>query len=70
VLDVHPDDTGAATLDAERYLGALVECLDELAAAGRLDGVDLVAASAQWHSVLPLDAAGRPLGTSRPVTVR
>jgi gluconokinase len=34
VLDVHPDDTGAATLDAERYLGALVECLDELAAAG------------------------------------
>jgi gluconokinase len=62
VLDVDADDTGAATLDAEHYLGALAECLDELSAAGHLDGVGLVAASAQWHSVLPTDARGRPLG--------
>ncbi|MFB9238828.1 FGGY family carbohydrate kinase [Plantactinospora siamensis] len=53
---------GAATLDGPAYLAALGECLDELAAAGRLDGVELVAASAQWHSVVPLDAAGDPLG--------
>lgn len=62
VLEVDQDDTGAATLDAERYLGALVECLDDLSAEGWLDGVRLVAASAQWHSVLPVDAGGRPLG--------
>ncbi|MCW6009235.1 carbohydrate kinase [Micromonospora sp. CPCC 205371] len=56
------DDDGAATIDAAAYLAALVECLDELSAAGRLDGVALVAASSQWHSVLPVDAAGVPLG--------
>jgi gluconokinase len=61
-LHVDPDDTGAGTLDGPAYLAALVECLDELAAAGHLDGIGLVAGSAQWHSVLPLDAAGRPLG--------
>jgi gluconokinase len=55
-------DDGAATIDAPAYLAALVECLDELSAAGRLDGVTLVAASSQWHSVLPVDAAGTPLG--------
>lgn len=53
---------GAGTIDPGAYLTGLVECLDELSAAGRLDGVELVAASAQWHSVLPLDAGGRPLG--------
>lgn len=56
------DDTGAATLDAAAYLASLVECLDELAAAGRLRGVTTVATSAQWHSILPVDAAGAPLG--------
>ncbi|GLH98898.1 gluconate kinase [Phytohabitans aurantiacus] len=56
------DDDGAATIDAPAYLAALVECLDELSAAGRLDGIALVAASSQWHSVLPVDAAGAPLG--------
>lgn len=61
-MEVAVDDSGAATLDAAAYLAALVDCLDELAAAGRLDGVRLVAASSQWHSVVPLDAAGAPLG--------
>ena len=56
------DDDGAATLDAKAYLAALVECVDELHAAGRLDGVTHVAASAQWHSILPLDSGGEPLG--------
>ncbi|MEV1286191.1 FGGY family carbohydrate kinase [Micromonospora sp. NPDC049679] len=53
---------GAATVDVAIYLAAVVECLDELAAAGWLDGVELVAAAGQWHSVLPLDATGVPLG--------
>ncbi|WP_033340493.1 FGGY family carbohydrate kinase [Catenuloplanes japonicus] len=56
------DDDGAATLSAPDYLAALIECVDELHAAGRLDGVTHVAASAQWHSVLPLDTKGEPLG--------
>jgi gluconokinase len=53
---------GAATLDGPGYLGALTECLDELSAAGRLAGVGLVVASAQWHSVLSLDHRGEPVG--------
>jgi gluconokinase len=61
-VTVRVDDDGAGTLDPEAYLALLVECLDELAAAGRLAGVALVAASAQWHSVLPLDAGGAPAG--------
>ncbi|HEY2948652.1 MAG TPA: FGGY family carbohydrate kinase [Micromonosporaceae bacterium] len=56
------DDDGTATLDGPSYLAALVDCLDELATAGRLDGVELVAASSQWHSVLPVDASGAQLG--------
>jgi gluconokinase len=59
---VDPDDTGAGTIDGPAYLASLLECLDELSAAGHLDGIGLVAACAQWHSVLPLDAGGRPLG--------
>ncbi|MEN3614176.1 FGGY family carbohydrate kinase [Plantactinospora sp. ZYX-F-223] len=55
-------DDGRATLDGPAYLAALVECLDELAGADHLDGVELVVASAQWHSVVPLNAAGDPLG--------
>jgi gluconokinase len=61
-VEVAVDDSGAATLDAVAYLAALVDCLDELAAAGRLDGVRLVAGSSQWHSAVPLDKAGAPLG--------
>ncbi|GAB3154569.1 gluconokinase [Micromonospora sonneratiae] len=53
---------GAATLDGPGYLTALIECLDELAAAGHLDDVGLVATAAQWHSVVPLGAGGAPLG--------
>ncbi|MBF9131633.1 carbohydrate kinase [Plantactinospora sp. S1510] len=60
--DVVIGDTGEATLDARAYLGALIECLDELAGARHLDGVELVVASAQWHSVVPLDPGGGPLG--------
>ncbi|MEU5943238.1 FGGY family carbohydrate kinase [Micromonospora sp. NPDC047548] len=55
-------DDGTGTLDAARYLACLAECLDELAAAGHLREVELVAISAQWHSVLPLDHTGAPLG--------
>ncbi|SCL24660.1 gluconokinase [Micromonospora inyonensis] len=56
------DDDGAGTLDGPGYLACLVECLDELQAAGHLRDVSMVAVSAQWHSVLPLDPAGAPLG--------
>jgi gluconokinase len=56
------DDDGAATFDGPTYLAALVECLDELAEAGHLDSVEMVAACAQWHSVVALDAQGAPLG--------
>ncbi|PZF92259.1 FGGY family carbohydrate kinase [Micromonospora deserti] len=57
---VHDDGTGV--LDGVGYLACLVECLDELAVAGHLRDVELVATSAQWHSVLPLGADGAPLG--------
>jgi gluconokinase len=53
---------GAATIDGRAYLAALVECIDELSAAGHLDGVELVATSGQWHSVVPLDPDGDPRG--------
>ncbi|MGN9775900.1 FGGY family carbohydrate kinase [Micromonospora sp. H33] len=59
-LTVGEDGTG--TLDAEGYLACLAECLDELAAGGHLRDVQLVATSAQWHSVVPLGHDGTPLG--------
>ncbi|KWV32110.1 FGGY family carbohydrate kinase [Micromonospora rifamycinica] len=59
-LTVAEDGTG--TLDAAAYLAGLTECLDELAAAGHLRDIRLVATCAQWHSVVPLDRAGDPLG--------
>ncbi|SCL36690.1 gluconokinase [Micromonospora rhizosphaerae] len=55
-------DDGSGTLDGPRYLACLAECLDELAAGGHLRDVELVAASGQWHSVVPLDVGGEPLG--------
>ncbi|EWM68840.1 hypothetical protein MCBG_05974 [Micromonospora sp. M42] len=55
-------DDGTGTLDGPAYLACLTECLDELAAGGHLRDVDLVATSAQWHSVLPLAADGTPSG--------
>ncbi|HEX5596821.1 MAG TPA: FGGY family carbohydrate kinase [Micromonosporaceae bacterium] len=60
ILDLGRD--GAATLDGPTYLGQLVECLDELSANGHLDGVEVVAASAQWHTIVPVEAGGAPLG--------
>ncbi|GIJ80250.1 gluconokinase [Micromonospora phaseoli] len=56
------DEQGAGTLDARHYLACLAECLDELHGQGWLDGVELVATSAQWHSVVPLGPDGEPLG--------
>lgn len=55
------DDSGRGELDPEAYVASLVECLDELRAAGVLAGVSAVACSSQWHSVLALDPEGRPL---------
>ncbi|MER7441522.1 FGGY family carbohydrate kinase [Micromonospora avicenniae] len=55
-------DDGTGTLEGPVYLACLVECLDELAEFGHLRDVGLVAVSGQWHSVVPLDAAGEPLG--------
>ncbi|MGR6320830.1 FGGY family carbohydrate kinase [Micromonospora soli] len=55
-------EDGTGTLDGPAYLASLVECLDELAAGGHLRDVELVATSAQWHSVLPLGVDGAPLG--------
>ena len=55
-------DDGTGTVDGPDYLACLVECLDELAGAGHLRGVELVASSGQWHSVLPLGSDGEPLG--------
>ncbi|PZG19744.1 carbohydrate kinase [Micromonospora craterilacus] len=60
VLTVGDDGTG--TLDAVGYLACLAECLDELNEQGRLREVELVAVSAQWHSVVPLGVDGEPLG--------
>jgi gluconokinase len=53
---------GTGTLDAPTYLIKVGECLDELAEAGHLHGVGVVATAAQWHSVVPLDGSGAPLG--------
>ncbi|WP_422770129.1 FGGY family carbohydrate kinase [Plantactinospora sp. WMMC1484] len=61
-VEVAIGDDGRATLDGPGYLAALAECLDELAALDLLRDVGLVVASGQWHSVVPLDAAGTPLG--------
>ncbi|MFC3500105.1 FGGY family carbohydrate kinase [Micromonospora krabiensis] len=55
-------DDGTGTLVGPGYLACLLECLDELSEGGHLHEVGLVAVSAQWHSVVPLDAAGEPLG--------
>ncbi|MGW3604562.1 FGGY family carbohydrate kinase [Micromonospora sp. NPDC005161] len=55
-------DDGTGTLSGPGYLACLIECLDELAEGGHLRDVELVAVSAQWHSVLPLDRDGTPLG--------
>ncbi|GAA3521507.1 FGGY family carbohydrate kinase [Actinocatenispora rupis] len=59
---IRQDARGAAELDLDTYLGATVACLDELSDTGQLDGIDTVAISTQWHSLLGLDARGDPAG--------
>ncbi|MGA8118167.1 MAG: FGGY family carbohydrate kinase [Actinocatenispora sp.] len=56
------DADGAAELDLDAYLGATVGCLDALSGSGKLRGVDTVAVSTQWHSLLGLDQRGEPVG--------
>lgn len=53
---------GQATLDADSYLADLVACIDELHEHGWLENVSDIGVDSQWHSVLPLDAGGRPVG--------
>jgi gluconokinase len=54
-------DEGKAELDPDGVVAAIGECLDELASRGELDGVQHVATSCAWHSVIALDGAGRRL---------
>jgi gluconokinase len=54
--------SGQATFDPDGYFADLVACVDELQERDLLRGVNDVGVDSQWHSVLPLDAAGRPLG--------
>ena len=53
---------GQATFDPDDYLADLVACIDELQAKGCLEGVSAVATDSQWHSIVPLDGNGEPLG--------
>jgi gluconokinase len=52
-------EPGQATFDATDYLADLIACLDELKAAGSLEGVSDVALDSQWHSLLAVDREGR-----------
>jgi gluconokinase len=52
-------DEGKAELDPDGVVAAVGECLDELAGPGELDGVEHVAISCAWHSVIALDGNGR-----------
>jgi gluconokinase len=54
-------DEGKAELDPDGVVAAVGECLDELNGRGELDGVQLVATSCAWHSVIALDGGGRRL---------
>jgi gluconokinase len=58
------DDHGTAELDPDGVVEALGACLDELAGRGDLDGVETVAISCAWHTVLAVDAGGRPLSAA------
>ena len=57
IVDVDP--AGAATLDAAGYLAAWWHAWTSCQPPATSTASALVAASAQWHSVLPLDAARR-----------
>ena len=52
-------DEGKAELDPDGVVAAVGEYLDELAGPGELDGVERVAISCAWHSVIALDGNGR-----------
>ena len=54
-------DEGKAELDPDGVVAAVGECLDELNGRGELDGVERVATSCAWHSVIALDGGGRRL---------
>jgi gluconokinase len=54
-------DEGKAEFDPDGVVAAVGECLDELNGRGELDGVQDVATSCAWHSVIALDGAGRRL---------
>jgi gluconokinase len=54
-------DEGKAELDPDGVVAAVGECLDELNGRGELDGVQQVATSCAWHSVIALDTGGRRL---------
>ncbi|HZC26531.1 MAG TPA: FGGY family carbohydrate kinase, partial [Actinopolymorphaceae bacterium] len=60
-LPVHQDESGRGELDPYACRDSLVACLDGLAEAGSLDGVELVVAASQWHSVLALGGDGEPV---------
>ena len=55
------DDDGRAELDADAVVEAVAACIDELHEAGHLDGVELVATSCFWHSIMGTDRAGKPV---------
>ena len=42
-------------------MDAVAACIDELHEAGHLDGVELVATSCFWHSIMGTDRAGAPV---------
>jgi gluconokinase len=54
-------DDGKAELDPDGVVAAIGECLDELTSGGGLGGVEHVATSCAWHSVIALDGGGRRL---------
>ncbi|HTV12085.1 MAG TPA: FGGY family carbohydrate kinase [Acidimicrobiales bacterium] len=56
------DEPGQATFEADDYLSDLVACIDELHGEGFLQGIDAVAIDSQWHSIVPVDGEGKPLG--------
>ena len=55
-------EPGQATFDAEGYFADLVACIDELEAAGCLESISTVAVDSQWHSIVPIDSSGSPIG--------
>jgi gluconokinase len=52
-------DEGKAELDPDEVVAAVGDCLDELGGRGDLDGVEQVATSCAWHSVIAVGADGR-----------